>query len=79
MKFHGEARFSRNDDSGYFRRNRIVCGSAASTASTAEYAALRSDFTPAGGLMILSYEALTSLEVISLPSWNFTPRCSLNV
>ena len=51
----------------------------ASTASTALYCACRLDTTPAGGKMILSYDALTSCAVSALPSWNFTPWRILNV
>jgi hypothetical protein len=37
------------------------------------------DTTPGDGKMILSYEALTSAEVSSPPSWKRTPRRRMNV
>src|SRR6266571_3719069 len=79
MKFHGEARFVRNDADGYFSLNSIVFLSVAFTADTTAYAPARGESTPVGGKMILSYVALTSSEVITVPSWNFTSWRSFTV
>src|SRR5688572_11930582 len=78
MKFQGEARDSRNDALGSLRRKRTSYLSGVSTRSTIEYWPLRLEPMPVGGKMILSYEALTSSEVISEPSWNLTPRRSVS-
>ena len=67
------------EDSGYFSFTTNVDGSGASIDAIDSYASLRSDLMPAGGCRILSYEALTSFDVSSLPSWNFTPLRILNV
>src|ERR1041384_112807 len=68
-----------NEPSGYLRRNTTVSGDGASTASTALYCAWRLDDTPGGGKTRWSYDAFTSFDVISAPSWNFTPLRSLKV
>src|SRR5689334_2923204 len=79
IQFHGWARFVRNDASGYLSRKTTVSGVGASTDSTEPYVAWRLECTPAGGKMMWSYEAFTSFDVITLPSWNFTPLRTLNV
>jgi hypothetical protein len=56
-----------------------VSASGASSASTIAYCPFRGLVSPGGGVMILSYEALTSRAPSAEPSWNFTPRRILNV
>jgi len=68
-----------SEAAGHLSRKIMVVGSGASIASMAVYCPLRNDTTSAGGLTILSYDAFTSFDVRSLPSWNFTPRRSLKV
>src|SRR5437667_32181 len=53
-QFHGEASASSSEDSGHLSLNTTVFASGASTEVTESYMSLRSDFTPAGGLRILS-------------------------
>src|SRR6266850_2920672 len=79
MKFHGDDTLAMKEPSGHLSRKTMVSGVGASTASTALYCSWRLDMTPGGGKMILSYDAFTSLEVSTLPSWNFTPWRTLNV
>ena len=79
MKFHGDARFVRNDADGYFSLKTTVLGSDAVTVSTAAYAPARGDNTPVGGKMIFWYVATTSSEVIVAPLWNFTSVRSFTV
>src|SRR2546428_7416257 len=79
MKFHGEARFVRNDADGYLSLNTTVLGSDAVIVSTTAYAPARGERTPVGGKMIFWYVATTSAEVIAAPSWNFTSVRSLMV
>jgi hypothetical protein len=65
-----------NEGDGHRSLNATMYGSGACTVSTCRYSPLRADLIPGGGLMIFSYVARTSREVISAPSWNLTPRRS---
>ncbi len=67
------------EPSGHLSRKTTVSADGAVTASTTLYWACRLEATPCGGKTMWSYEALTSRAVISLPSWNFTPRRILKV
>src|SRR5437867_3770966 len=66
-----------NEGDGHLSLNATTYGSGAWMVSIWRYSPLRADVIPGGGLMIFSKVARTSREVISLPSWNFTPRRSL--
>jgi hypothetical protein len=79
MKFHGDARFVRNEADGYLSLNSTVYLSVAFTADTTAYAPARGESTPVGGKMILSYVALMSSDVMPVPSWNLTSWRSLIV
>src|SRR5258706_15077285 len=79
MKFHGDARFVRNDADGYLSLKTTVLGSDALTLSTAAYAPARGESTPVGGKMILLYVATMSADVIVEPSANFTSVRSFTV
>src|SRR3954469_3780762 len=79
MKFHGDARFVRNDADGYLSLNTTVLASGAVIVSTTAYAPERGDSTPVGGKMIFWYVATMSADVICWPSWNFTSVRSLIV
>ncbi len=68
MQLKGEARTSSIDALTSLSRKMTVVGSGASMLLTIEYADLRSDTTPVGGLAMRSNEAFTSTEVSGEPS-----------
>src|SRR4051794_12286065 len=79
MNAYGSASAGRNASDANFRRNTIVVGSGASTASTMVKLPWRTLATPGGGKMIFFQLAATSAALKGEPSWNLTPSRILNV